>query len=358
MPIEIFPITKVYVAAPANAATGGPELLHQLVYHLRRKLNVNAYMYYIPNDYRNPVHSEYKQYNNPFVRNIEDSDKNILVVPEIISGIRVLQNYHRIKKIIWWLSVDNFYLSFILDPKKNLFLPRAINKLIFLLFKRRIFDIQALAYQKIRKNQINLNKFMAIKNADYHFAQSYYAIKHLEENGIEKNKIFYLSDCLNEEFLKIQTNLSKKENTVVFNPKKSFSFTKEIMIYSKGIKFIPLINMTREEVIETLQGAKVYIDFGTHPGKDRIPKEAAILGCCVIVGKRGSAKFYEDVPIPEEYKFNIEEKNIPKIRDKIKECLTDYKRKYEDFNKYREIIREEPNKFLQDLHKIFVIESK
>jgi len=358
MPIEIFQITKVYIAAPANAATGGPELLHQLVYHLRRELNVNAYMYYIPNDCPNPVHSEYKQYNNPFVRNIEDSDKNILVVPEIISGIRVLQNYHQIRKMIWWLSVDNFYLSFILDSKRNLFLPRVTNKLTFLIFGKRIFDITNFAYKKIRKNQIDLNKFKAIRKADYHLVQSCYAMEHLEEKGIEKNKIFYLSDYLNEEFLKIQTNLSKKENTVVFNPQKGFSFTKEIMIYSKDIKFIPLINMTREEVIETLQSAKVYIDFGTHPGKDRIPREAAILGCCVIVGKRGSAKFYEDVPIPEEYKFNIEEKNIPKIRDKIKECLTDYRRKYEDFDKYREIIREEPNKFLQDLHKIFVIKSK
>jgi len=31
--------------------------------------------------------------------------------------------------------------------------------------------------------------------------------------------------------------------------------------------------------------------------------EAAILGCRVIIGKRGSAAFHEDVSIPEEYKF-------------------------------------------------------
>ncbi|MDK2791068.1 MAG: hypothetical protein PWP15_1588, partial [Methanothermococcus sp.] len=34
--------------------------------------------------------------------------------------------------------------------------------------------------------------------------------------------------------------------------------------------------MSREEVIKTLQRAKVYIDFGNHPGKDRIPSVKAL----------------------------------------------------------------------------------
>jgi len=65
--------------------------------------------------------------------------------------------------------------------------------------------------------------------------------------------------------------------------------------------------MPREEVIKLLQKAKVYIDFDYHPRKDRLPREAAILGCCVITRKRGSAKFFEDVPIPDEYKFEDKE---------------------------------------------------
>lgn len=55
---------------------------------------------------------------------------------------------------------------------------------------------------------------------------------------------------------------------------------------ARELNFKPIINMTRDEVIRELQRAKVYIDFGNHPGKDRIPREAAILGCCAIVGKR------------------------------------------------------------------------
>jgi len=141
---------------------------------------------------------------------------------------------------------------------------------------------------------------------------------------------------------------------VVYNPKKGFVFTKKIISMANDIKFVPLINMSRNQVIESLQKAKVYIDFGNHPGKDRIPREAAILGCCVITGKIGSAAFFEDVPIPDEYKFEEKEENIPKIIEKIKDCFEHFEERYKDFEYYREVIRNEPQKFLEDLKKIFI----
>jgi len=98
--IKIYPTTKVYVVAPANVATGGPELLHQLAYQLRNNLDVDGYMYYMPYNHPHPVHLAFKLYNNPFVRNIEDSEKNILIVPEKISEIRVLRDYYQIRKAI------------------------------------------------------------------------------------------------------------------------------------------------------------------------------------------------------------------------------------------------------------------
>jgi hypothetical protein len=172
--------------------------------------------------------------------------------------------------------------------------------------------------------------------------------------GIPEDKKAYLSDYLNPDFLKIKTDLSKKENIVAYNPKKGFSFTKKIISNAKDIKFVPLINMTRQQVIETLQRAKLYIDFGNHPGKDRIPREAAILGCCVITGKRGSAAFFEDVPIPDEYKFEDKEENIPKIIDKIYDCFENFEERYESFNYYRQVIQSEPQKFIDDLKEIFI----
>jgi len=350
--IEIYPDTKVYVVAPAKTATGGPELLHQLVYHLRISLSIEAYMYYIPTNLQDPIHPEYKQYNNPYVKEIDDKKKNLLIVPEIINGVKVLNNYMNIRKVIWWLSVDNFYLSMVLSSKKNFFFRRAINKISKLIFNKPLFNITDLAIKKIEK--LNFNNFNLVNQVNFHLVQSHYALNHLKKLGIPNSKIFYLSDYLNEEFLKIKTNLEKKENIVVYNPKKGFSFTKKIIKAAPNIKFIPLINMTRKQVIETLQKAKVYIDFGNHPGKDRIPREAAILGCCVITSKRGSAAYFEDVPIPDEYKFEDKEKNIPKIVEKIKNCFENYEERVKDFNYYRQVIKEEPKKFVEDLKNIFI----
>lgn len=351
MSIKVYPYTKVYVVAPANTATGGPELLHQLVYHFRQDLHVDAYMYYIPHNHPTPIHSEYKQYNNPFVRKIEDSRKNILIVPEVKHTIKILRDYNRIRKVIWWLSIDNFYLSMILNSKKNLFIPRAINKISNVIFKRKIFDITELAYKYV--HSMDLLIIPEIKQADFHLAQSHYAMEHLKEKGVSEESIFYLSDYLNKSFLETKTDISQKEDIVVFNPKKKFSFTNKIIKYAPDLKFIPLIKMTREEVVKTLQRAKVYIDFGNHPGKDRIPREAAILGTCVITGKRGSVRYFEDVPIPEKYKFEDKEENISTIIEKIKDCFVTFEERYEDFDYYKKIIKNEPKNFVEDMKKIF-----
>jgi len=88
---QLYVNTKIYVSCPANITTGGPELLHQLVYHLRKDLNINAFMYYydyFDKNISSPVHSDYKIYNNPYIiksDEIEDNDKNIFIAPEIIS---------------------------------------------------------------------------------------------------------------------------------------------------------------------------------------------------------------------------------------------------------------------------------
>ena len=76
--------------------------------------------------------------------------------------------------------------------------------------------------------------------------------------------------------------------------------------------------MTRNEIIRLLQRVKIYIDFGNHSGKDRIPRETAILKCCVMTGLRGSAKYKEDVNIPFDYKFEDKNENISKVIGKIK----------------------------------------
>jgi hypothetical protein len=355
MNIKIYSDSIIYVIAPANTATGGPELLHQLVYHLRKDLGVNAYMHYIrrKDNYSSPVHKAYEKYGNPFVDTIEDKEKNILIGAEIDRHIKTIKNYSNIRKYIWWLSVDNFFMSAILT-NRNILVYRAVNKVGNLLLSKPLVNLEEKIYKKINFNT-ELSK--KIKGINAHLVQSNYALHYLSTQGILKEKIAYLSDYLNSNFLEIETDLLSKKNIVVYNPKKGYGFTKKIINEAPDLIFVPIINMTREQAIETLQKAKVYIDFGNHPGKDRIPREAAILGCCVITGKKGSASFYEDVPIPEEYKFDDEENNIPQIINKIKDCFENFEERYKDFDNYRVMIKKEPQRFIEDLKKIFITEK-
>lgn len=329
--LNITTSTKIYVACPANVATGGPELLHQLVYELMN-LGFDAYMYYYARSKNlHPVHEAYTLYSNNFVDSIEDNQNNILIVPEI--NTELLYQYNEIQKVIWWLSVDNHFVFL----NSNNQIKKILKKILY--------------YFKIYPKQ-RIYRFNKEENI-IHFTQSEYAQKMLQDKGIEGS--LHLSDYLNKFFIEEQKkNINvQKENIVIYNPKKGIKFTQAIIKKSKKIKFIPIENMTRDKVANLLSTAKVYIDFGNHPGKDRIPREAAISGCCVITGKDGSANFYEDVPIESEFKFDAKEKNIQLILEKINNCLNNYQEEVVKFETYRESIKLEESKFISDMKNIF-----
>jgi hypothetical protein len=272
-------------------------------------------MYYSPSNNSDPIHHNYKKYDLCFVNEIDDNDQNILIVPE--TQTILLKNYVKSKIFIWWLSVDNYFLYLPgLKGRINRLLLNRFNSTNYLFFNSKLYNI------------------------DFHLAQSEYAVNFLNNKGI--NNVGLLSDYLHESYLKVNTDLGLKQNIVAYNPKKGISFTKKLIKKYCNINFVPIKNMTREDVVDLLQKAKVYIDFGFHPGKDRIPREAAILGCCVITNKQGSANFFKDIPINEEFKFENEIYNLLPIKDKIEDIFNNYIDNLAKFENYRiEIINQE-----------------
>ncbi|MBD3842339.1 MAG: hypothetical protein IE909_10715 [Campylobacterales bacterium] len=348
-PISIFTNSKIYVACPAHTATGGPELLQQLVFHLRKDLGLNAFIYYYPSSCSEPIHPDYLVYDNPYCDVIEDSMNNLLIVPESKPTLALLVPFKNIRKAIWWLSIDNYYLSHFLASKKNGLLKRAVNKLCSYFSWSEVFEIRLTP--KIEKRFSPLKNPIVI-SADFHFTNSYRGMEYLINLGLTEVK--YLSEYLNLEFLSLQTNLQMKKDIVAYNPKKGNVFTQILMQKAPDITFIPIENLGRDEVISLLQKAKVYIDFGNHPGKDRLPREAAILQCCVITGKRGSAGNSKDVAIPENYKFDDSIKSCKAILGTIRQCFHSYEKNLKYFEEYRSIIRDEPQQFIYDLKSLFV----
>mmetsp|Transcript_12385 Transcript_12385/g.18158 ORF Transcript_12385/g.18158 Transcript_12385/m.18158 type:complete len:133 (+) Transcript_12385:983-1381(+) len=98
-----------------------------------------------------------------------------------------------------------------------------------------------------------------------------------------------------------------------------------------------------------------FLDFGPHPGMDRLPREAALAGCIVVTNMDGAACYDEDIPLPPKYKIrNFEPETVHKL---LKELLNDFKSSSSDMAEYREWIRgqqEQMAKCISDLVVEFV----
>ena len=315
---------KIFVCC-SQAVTGGPELLHQLVHELRC-IGREAYISYYPFEHEFSTPIAYQKYNAP-QRKIEDEKDCFVVIPEAATWI--VRDIKKAKIGIWWLSVDNYLQAKHQSKIKDLY--------------RR--------YKSLLRSRLPLYRLRSA----LHFTQSFYSEHFLKKYGIPSCE---LSDYLGEDHLINSFNdekIKKKENIVAYNPKKGQLQTKKLIAKYPTIKFVPIVNMTPIQVRELLQRAKVYIDFGHHPGKDRPPREAAMAGCCVITGIKGSANFYEDIPIPEKYKINdTNDSYLEKFNTLVTDIFENYKINSKEFTNYRNKIANEPELFKIQVKNIFL----
>ncbi len=325
----------VYVFSLEKVESGGPELLHQLVYVLNLT-GVEARIVYISRMYPyhivdTPTIDAYEKYNVIRETNwdVIDREDNIVVIPEL--GYDLFSKIKNATKVAWWLSVDGY--------------------------------IEAVKAQ----HGLSAEDMQVQKNLDYynfsdrtdviHLGQSYYAMDFLQNRlCISPRFIDYLSDYLNDIYLEgAVTDNSQRKDMVIFNPAKGGSRLKSIIDATKDeIFWYPLENMTREKVRAAMNLAKIYVDVGEHPGKDRIPREAAISGCCVITGRRGSAAYHEDVPIPDRYKIDDSSGvDTDMVRDMITDIFANFDERQKDFSEYREMIMAEKERFVTDVIRLF-----
>jgi hypothetical protein len=350
----------IYIYAPHKFSSGGPELLHQLAYILKNKYKKNVKMYYLPTTKTNPIHKDFIKLNIKFTKKIIDKKKNTLIIPEVYSNLNHSLRYKNIKKVIWWLSVNN-YLNSKFRSENNRFSRFFIKIPYFIIyfFNRitsyyfGIFTIADFIFNYYI--QKNLNNSPELKQAKFHLAQSDYALNFIKKK-FSSFKVFLLKDFQKDIFLdeykNYKKNIKLKKNIVTYNGTKSNDFMNSIINYNKHIKFIPLINLTPKEVKNTLLKSKIYMDFGFHPGMDRPPREAVLLGNCIITNLKGSAKHFKDVPLPANFKFKEETKNLNKIKKLINLIFLDYAKYEKKFKKYRKQITLEKIIFYSQIKRI------
>lgn len=330
--IDIYDDTTIYICCPANSATGGPEALHQLGHHLNL-LGFKAVMfYYGPQTGSSPLNPVYQKYKVPYVTSVDDQANNILLMPESYLYPLFDENTKNIRKVIWWLSVTNYQT----------------------VLQNHINDKQHVRFFKL-KLSLGLFKIPTLKTLRQKKAlnirHSYYSQHFLEQNNLQV--VGKISDYMNAAFFDSVDESAPKENVIIYNPVKNGKFLDQIIAQTPGLNWKPLIGMTPAEVAKWMNKSKLYVDFGYHPGKERMPREACIMRCCLIVGRDGSARFDEDMPIPDQYRFEKNTAHIPVIIEKIKDCLDNYSTAITDFADYRKVLYLEEETFISDIKHVF-----
>lgn len=193
----------------------------------------------------------------------------------------------------------------------------------------------------------------------YHACQSQFAYDFLTNSGkVDPKTVFMLRDYTHEMYLSSDYELyiqrHKRNNIVLYNGAKGLQHTYRLMDECANINcmFVKLENLNREQIRDIAKTAKVYIDFGHHPGKDRIPREMAACGCIVITGHDGTAACDTDVPVGKrKFKRINGGYDYTAIRNQIENDMYDYMSGFldEDQVKYRMSIRKERLDVLEDV---------
>ena len=274
---------KIYINIPAQAIAGGVESLFQLADAINNVGGESIVLW--DRQYSDPIPVKYKHYNIQYSENVEDTSDNWIIYPEVWT--EKLGTYKNMKKAIWWLSVDN-----------------------------------------------NHGKFKEFSDSNItHFYQSFYALNFLQKNGVEK--YLPLFDYIPSKYTESTYDISQKRNIVCYNPVKGLEITNQIKFFNPDIEFTPIVGMGEEQIINLLKISKIYIDFGHHPGRDRIPRESAILGNCVLTNSKGASGFYNDIPVNKQYKTS----NVEEIGTVIRNCFENFDKVIDEFSLYRSSIR-------------------
>ncbi len=336
----------IYVNCPDSGTTGGYELLHQLVYKLNKIQENSAVIYYtnLPANGGHPTPDIYMKYTNGiYAKSIKDESESVLILPETYTNY--INNFKRIKIVVWWMSVDNFFISIdIINSKKKITYKDYVKGKKYMLYK-------LLNYINIKTNEKLYDPFhinsLYNKNIILHTYQSEYARLFLVEKSLIP--VLPLSDFLNVDFLSKEIKTEIRRNVILYNPKKGSQITKSVMDLMPGYKWIALEGLSSIEMKDLMQKSKIYVDFGSHPGKDRIPREAAINGCVVVTNKKGAAGNLLDIPINDQYKFVNPLEEIVDLMNLIDDVFANFQKHSSNFKYYRQKIKNEEELFNEEV---------
>lgn len=282
---------EILCQCPGNLATGGTEGIHNLVRELDK--HTPTKVWYIGGS----MPEQFKEYNCDFVKDMPIDFNGVVIFPEVWANKVVNPMFANCITVVNWQGVDVYNWA-VAESERGIFL----------------------------------------QNPDtIHIANSQYATQYLRGLGIEPVRI---PDCLNDVFYHQYEDTFNRVDEVLYNPVqvKMTLFQQQVMAKATtqlGIRFKPLEGYTTNEIIDTFRHSKLYIDFGVFSGRERLPREAVMCGCCILTSNKGTAGYYSDNTIPKEYKLT----DVDSAVEMIRHILTNYDNCKHSFDEYREALK-------------------
>jgi hypothetical protein len=323
------PPKRVIVYYPRGSRTGGPEALHQLVSTLR-DLDVEAYLTPFEGTHGYAPVLEYAHYRSPEIERVIDAADVAVIVPEVYP--EGLVGLKKAQKFYWWLSIDNAPAFNWRNRRRRWTSPKAVSRLRSFVALRELMEIH--------------------KGGLHHLVQSHYAWSFLN------SQLEIVSSLVSDYTVDLKAPAPDRESrdpaVVAYNPAKGGELALQLrQWFGSRVTWLPLANMSRTEVASALRATDIYLDLGHHPGKDRLPREAALAGALTLVARRGAGAYAADVPIPLCHKICFDGDVVANAAAAIERVLPrlDSEVRNQDF--YRRVIRAEKAAFERQVKNVF-----
>ena len=252
-------------------------------------------------------------YRAPIFKGYDFEEDDFLIVPETL--LVLSREFKRIasqRTFIWWLSVDNSPLPWANNYETRM---NKVNSEWFGVTKpgktwlndlyEQLFEIKYSLLASSPSSKLHRINPKKVNN----LCQSTYAMSLLRQRGMKNLR--YLSDYVEVEggvdhdFALHETGRTR----IAYNFAKSKDQVEVLKSIDESIDFIPLTRLSARDMAEELKRAHLFLDLGHFPGKDRLPREAILLGCPVLLAKRGAARHERDFPLDEDFLIDLEHEN-------------------------------------------------
>lgn len=331
----------VSVFYPRGTQTGGPEALHQLVDALR-SLGHDAALVPLPGTESTPRVARYDVYDAPEIAHPRTGRADAVVCPEVwVPRDAVIG---RATRFCWWLSIDNSPVFASLRRRENarlLGLPAPARQAPAPGFKERLLPL-------VWRRRLR---------AAHHLAQSSYAVDVVRrELGAEAR---LLSDYVRGPGSgagRAEAPAAERweARVVAFNPGKGGDLVEEVRrLVGPRVTWLPITGMTPEQAQAALMRSAVYLDLGHQPGKDRMPREAALAGAVTLVAAIGAGAHESDFPLPSEHRIPAGPDIVPAAARALEAVLDDLPGHWARQSGFREHLSRERETFLDEVRAVF-----